>query len=202
MKCFTVSDTVEKRIFLTEDAHIRVGAEGFCSEVPLSKALTDSFAALRAIGKSNLALKSADIIEEPLCIVPEKVVTTRWGKIIESDIALVHLTTTSPGQLWLEANCYDEQIIQTRYGQRVRRAYHRFPTPMSGVEVLATGTGANGEPHALLRMLPGSSFRICRDTIDIPPEMLVVWPGSNLRLIVPEKHKKRLRKEKGRARQS
>lgn len=195
MKCFTVSDEITKGIIIESEPVLRIGAEGFCSEVPLCKSLSESFKALREIGEDKQAMTKADIDRNAPLILPEKVEMTRWGRPIVSDIALVHVNTTSPGQLWFEANCYDEEIIPTRYGRRVRRAYKLFPNPGCGVDVVAIGTGANGEPNALLRMLPGSSFRICRDTVDLPPELLVVWPGTKLRLIVPEKHRKFQRRE-------
>lgn len=198
MRCFTVTDQITEGIIIHNEPVLRVGAKGYCSEVPLCTSLQQSFEALKATGEDKLAMVKADLsTNEPLRIVPERIRKTRWGKIIKSDIALVHVTTTSPGQLYFEANCYDEVIDTNRWGgKRVRRAYRPFPG--GGVDVLAIGTGQNGEPNALVRMLPGSSFRICRDTVNIPWEFTVVWPGSKLRLIVPEKVKKQLRRERAR----
>ena len=193
MKCFTISDHITKEITINKGPFLRIGAEGFCSDVPLSHELTKSFEALQAIGEESLAMEEADISRNPpLIITPQRKRLNRRGKPIKSDIALVHVATTSPGQLWFEANCYDEEVIQTKWGKRVRRAYKPFPG--NGVDVLAWGHGMNGEPNALVRMLPGSSFRICRDTIDIPWEYTVVWPGTKLRLIVPERVRKQLRR--------
>jgi hypothetical protein len=200
MKCFTVTEQITKGIIIRDEPVLRIGAEGFCSEIPLCASLQRSFEALKATGEEKLAMAKADLsTNAPLRILPERVRKTRWGKVIESDIALVHVATTSPGQLFLEANCYDEEEVKDRWGnRRVRRAYRPFPG--GGVDILAIGTGANGEPNALLRMLPGSSFRIIRDTLNLPPELLVVWPGSKLRLIVPEKHRKRMRRERAQGR--
>lgn len=196
MKCFTVSDKVTKGIIVKGEPLLRIGAKGFCSEIPLCKSLAKSFEALAAIGEDELAMTKADIsTNKPLRLLPEKAIITRWNRRIESDTALVHVTTKSSGQLWFEANCYDQEVVPTKYSKRVRRAYHPFQGG-DGVDVLAIGTGANGEPNALLRMIPGASFRICRDTLDLPPELLVVWTGIKLRFIVPEKHRKKQQKQR------
>lgn len=190
MNCFTVSETVTDEIIIDKGPFLRIGAAGFCSDIPLSSGLSRNFEWCLSIGEDYLGMEHADVSRNaPLTILPPRL--NKRGKPIEKDIALVHVTTTSPGQLWLEANCFDEEIIQTRWGKRVRRAYKPFPG--NGVDVLAWGTGMNGEPNALVRMLPGSSFRICRDTTDIPWEYTVVWPGTKLRLIVPERVRKQLR---------
>lgn len=109
------------------------------------------------------------------------------------EMALVHVATEAgeDGELWYEANSYDECTAQTPRGERVERFYHPFPG--AGTHVVAAGTGPQGEPHALLLMVPGASFRICRtgDLAGASPELVVVWPGSTLRCFAPAKYRPR-----------
>ncbi len=186
MKCFTVSEGATKGIVIQDEPFLRVGAEGFCSRVPLCRSLADMLEELKLVGVDKLDLEHADFSNSlPLRIVPAR--RGRNGKLIPEDTALVHVTTKSPGQLWFTSNCYDEVIVPTKYSSRVRRDYRVFPG--AGVAIVAIGTGANGEPNALLRMWPGASFRICRDTLDLPAELVVVWPGTRLKVIVPRKYR-------------
>ena len=81
-------------------------------------------------------------------------------------------------------------VVVGRKRCRVKRFYQPFPS--AGIEVHAIGTGPNGEPHALIKMLPGASFRVCRIGYrgGLPPENVVVWTGSKLRVITPGKYGK------------
>lgn len=106
-----------------------------------------------------------------------------------SNTVLVHVDTMAGegGRLWYEANSWSE--VRT---SRVIRQYHEFPS--AGVDVLAIGYGPGGEPHALVKMIPGASFRICRDgDLDgASPVIVVVWSGSVLSAFPPKKFQKKV----------
>ncbi len=115
-----------------------------------------------------------------------------------SSECLVHVATQAlpGGTLWYESSAWDEVLVQNaQYGDRVDRVYKSFPPP--GVDVIATGEGPNGETHVLVRMKSRSSFRICRsgdfnaiakDGPPCYPVLVVVWPGSSLRVFPPKKY--------------
>lgn len=98
----------------------------------------------------------------------------------KSDVALVHVATRSTGQMYLESNAYDEELVE---GVRpfVARRFHDFPSV--GMGLVAPGTGPNGEPQGLFLMYPRSSFRINRD--QRPETLVVTWPGSTLKCFEP-----------------
>jgi len=109
----------------------------------------------------------------------------------KSDVALVHVATRSSGQLWLESNAYDEELLEGGRPCVVRR-FHDFPSV--GMGVVSPGAGPNGEPQGLFLMYPRSSFRINRDQ---RPEVLVVtWPGSTLKCFEPAKFRKQNQERK------
>jgi hypothetical protein len=102
------------------------------------------------------------------------------------------------GQLWYEANTFDE-VVKNVWGRpRVVRAYNTFPgcvwadgaSNQPAIEVLAIGHGENWEPQALLKMVPGASFRICRtgELCGLSPVLIVAWTGSALRVFPPKKY--------------
>jgi len=126
---------------------------------------------------------------------------------IESNKCLVHVDVGAlyAGRMWLESTAWDEYLDR----DSVERQFKGFPS--CGIEVIAIGTGADGEPQALLRMSKKASFRICRngdfreankglvpqsynerrelvgDHAYAYPVMVIVWPGSSLRVFPPKK---------------
>lgn len=103
------------------------------------------------------------------------------------DWAIVHVEV-SPGingRMIYTASSFGEDIAENR----VKRAYKEFP-PI-GIEKLAEG---GMEPELLIRMMPGSSFRlICTgDTGGAPDGMTVIWTGKNM-LVHPRFRRRRKR---------
>lgn len=132
-----------------------------------------------------------------------------------SQVAIVHIATQAGegGILRVIANTYVEILIKEIWGSsRVEQITNEFPPP--GVELLNPehveiekecfvdaicfkGVCSWKEefkhlsttPPLLLRMVPNSSFRICRtgNLEGAFPEFLVSWNGNSLRTIVPKK---------------
>lgn len=86
-------------------------------------------------------------------------------------VALI-LVATEPGiggALWLTSNCMAESV---EYGRVVRKA--RPLSEAAGVQILG-----GQENVVLLGVMPGGSFRICRDgkLNGAAPELTVLWSG-------------------------
>lgn len=190
MKCFTLTQNKEGRdivlpfLPLREEPFVRVGAPGSCTKVPLDTFNTAIAEAAFKKGKPLVELYKADLAKErKACLISEH------DPI--NDACLVLVEYEHPGQFWYEANTYDEIIYQERRREKVRRSYRPF-TDARGIGIVGHGCGPHGEPHALLHMLPGASFRICRDVVDRSPVLVIAWPGTKLKVITPYKYKKML----------
>lgn len=94
------------------------------------------------------------------------------------DHALVHVAVGSKGQLSYLANSFDE----VEDNGRVIKVNRPFESAR-GVTVVGTGVGFHEEPHTLLRLDPGASFRLHRS----PPyeegaweDLVIKWTGRRL----------------------
>lgn len=194
MKCATLTtkglNDVAFQGLEVSDVVLQVGRPDASSVIPFNLRFADALqaAAWKAKGED---LSSDNKIRVPFA----EVATTDPVRFIppraKSDAALVHLSPIAVrgGQLFYEDNEWEGVVIGSKR-RRVKRFYRPFPG--AGIDVYTIGTGPNGEPHALVMMLPGASFRVCRIGYrgGLPPENVVTWTGSELRVITPAKYDK------------
>lgn len=86
-------------------------------------------------------------------------------------LVLVETCKGVGGRRWLTANVVEESMAENQ--MRVVRYAKPFEESV-GCEVVC-----RGDDGILVQMLPGSSFRICRDgkLEGAPPELVVLWRG-------------------------
>lgn len=188
MRCFTLThdrtgrDIVLPRLVIKGEPVLRIGAPGSCTELALRGDMVEIFEGLRKHGKDEIWLESVDLSKDrPPLLTPQNDPV--------NDACLVYVALEHEGQFWYESNTYNEEVYHERRREKVRRVYRDF-NEARGIGTVAQGSGPNGETQKLLHMIPGSSFRICRDSIDRSPVLVIAWPGTKLKMITPEKYRK------------
>lgn len=193
MKCFSVCEIAELGLIAINqpldgeiaDPAILIGHGNSCTRVGVSRDQRDFYTKMLLAQIPLTRLLHAEIAHQP----PFRLVKGRPNQC--GDQCIVHIATAAGvgGHLWYEANTFEEIEEEVRGRPRVVRAYNFF-SPSPGIEVLAIGHGENGEPHALLRMVPGASFRICRngELPGLSPVLIVAWTGSVLRVFPPKRY--------------
>lgn len=185
MKLFTLTDSdsgcVVDGIMISNGVNspgLIVGEEPAAALVPLGYSLRNSFREIRKAkpGRAH-ALPDALVVEMPEgpCFLPSP------AKENTSE-CIVHLALCAGerGKLWVEQTRHDEALVEGARGPRVMQVPKQFPG--LGVTVLAIGHGPAGEPQALLKLVPGASFRIRRNGVlgGLPRKITVQWTGSKL----------------------